>query len=125
MKDITYCAGALIVARKTGRILLLLRNEVSEAPLTWSIVAGHLKKGEDILEGLKREIQEETAFDANNIDFYFIEKEGEKFYYFNGFVDDEFECELDVENLNYGWFSKDNLPTPLFPNLKYKIDTLK
>jgi len=34
----------------------------------------------------------------------------------------EFIPTLDHENLDYGWFSKDDLPEPLFPGLKGKIN---
>lgn len=125
MKDIKECAGVLIIARNTGRMLLLLRSEFCDAPLTWSMLAGHLKDGEDILVGLKREVEEEVGINPDIIDYYFINRESEgKFNYFIGFTDSEFKCKLDNENLNYGWFSKDNLPTPLYPGFILKINEL-
>lgn len=125
MKDKKISAGVLIISRSTSRLLLLLRNEVSMHPLMWSMVAGHIKEGENILDGLKREINEETNINPELIDFYFIDKESKNdFYYFIGFIDDEIDCKLDDENLNFGWFNKDNLPTPLYPNLNEKIKLL-
>ena len=31
--------------------------------------------------------------------------------------EEEYECKLDRENDNYGWFNMNNLPKPLFPTL--------
>lgn len=125
MGDTKTSAGALIISRATGRLLLLLRNEKSIHPLTWSIVAGHIKENEDILNGLKREINEETGINSELIDFYFINKELEdKFYYFIGFIDSEITCNLNDENLKFGWFDKNHLPYPLYPDLDVKIKAL-
>lgn len=125
MKDTKKKAGVLIISRATGRILLLLRCETATYPLTWSMVAGHIQEGEDILDGLKRELNEETGINPDLIDFYFIASEKKhNFHYYIGFIDTEIPCKLDNENLNYGWFNKDNLPTPLFPGLDEKIKVL-
>lgn len=125
MEDTNICAGVLIISRASGKILLLLRNEISDHPHTWGVVAGHIKDGEDILTGLKREIYEETKINPEQIDFYFIDKEfNNKFYYFIGFIDNDIKCDLNNENLQYGWFNKNNLPSPLYPNLYNKIKAL-
>lgn len=129
MSESNLCAGVLIVARSTSRVLLLLRNEHSTYPSTWSIVAGHVKKGEHMFDGLKREVKEEINIDPEIIDYYLAKHEQgndveSEFYYYIGFVDKEFECELNNENDNWGWFNKNNLPTPLFPHTATKIENL-
>lgn len=123
MKDSDISAGALIYAKNTGNVLLVLRNGNNTHPFLWSMVSGHIKKDETILTGLKREIQEELSINPNIIRFKFIKKEP-NFYYYNGFVENEFKCKLDDENLKYGWFNENNLPFPLYPNLIYKLKEL-
>ena len=122
-KPLKINAGVLIKCTKTGNVLLLLRND--PVP-TWALVSGGIGKGEDVLEGLKREIYEEMFVNPATIDFKFkrVEKFPEKnmeFHYYEGFTMSEFKPILDEENLNYGWFNKEKLPQPLFRGLDQKI----
>jgi len=115
--------GVLIKALDTGNVLLLYRNDKTP---TWALVSGGIDKGESPLEGLKREVYEEMFANPNKIDFKFIRVEHipEKnldFFYYEGFVDKQFSPILDGENLNYGWFPKDKLPSPLYKGLDMKI----
>ena len=41
-----------------------------------------------------------------------------------GFTKSEFIPKLDHENTDYGWFGKDDLPSPLFPTLIDKINKI-
>ena len=50
--------GALI--EKDGKVLCV--RQVEERGGKWSIPAGHLKPGEMVVDGLKREIEEETGY---------------------------------------------------------------
>lgn len=116
-------AGVLIKCAKTDEILLLLRND--KIP-TWALVSGNIEKGENPLEALKREIYEELFINPNKIEFKFmrIEHIPDKnidFYYYEGLTNSKFTPILDHENLNFGWFNKENLPTPLFKGLAEKI----
>lgn len=121
--------GALIQARDTGRILLLLRTHFVYNPNTWGLVAGAVEEGETVLEGLKREIEEEMQINPDIIDYEFTSKEYDEgrnthFYYYKGFTDSEFLPKLDEENLDYGWFDKDDLPIPLYPDIESKISEI-
>lgn len=115
-------AGVLIKCLSTDNIFLLLRND--KRP-TWSCVAGHIEKNEDILEGLKREIKEEISINPDIIDFKKINvvknDDGVTFHYYEGFTEDEFKAKLDDENLKCGWFSKKRIPLPLYRDMKEKI----
>jgi ADP-ribose pyrophosphatase YjhB (NUDIX family) len=116
-------AGVLIKCVKTNNIFLLFRND--KTPV-WALVSGGIEKGENVLDGLKREIYEELFIKANKIQFKFvrIEQIPEKnmeFHYYEGLTNNEFKPILDHENLNFGWFPKDKLPTPLFKGLAQKI----
>lgn len=120
-------AGVLVKSVNTSRIFLMLRCEYGNHPLTWSMISGGINIDEDILEGLKREISEECQIDPNIITFTLKSIEDErdgKFYYYEGLTDNEFIPTLDHENLDFGWFDKDNLPNPLYPNLQLKIDVI-
>jgi hypothetical protein len=46
------------------------------------------------------------------------------FHYYKGFTKSQFIPKLDEENTDYGWFGKDDLPSPLFPKLMDKIDKI-
>ena len=115
--------GVLIKCKKTGHIFLLLRND--KQPV-WALVSGTIEEGENILQGLKREVYEELKINPNIIDFKFVGteyvvKKNMSFHYWQGFTNSEFIPILDHENLKSGWFSKDNLPIPLFKGLQERI----
>ena len=115
--------GVLIKCTKTNRVFLLLRNDRQP---TWALVSGGIVVGENVLEGLKRELYEECFVKSDKIKFNFIgtEQIPEKnmvFHYYQGFTETEFKPVLDHENLNASWFSLDKLPSPLYKGLKEKI----
>lgn len=116
-------AGVLIKCSKTGRVFLLYRNDKS--PI-WALVSGGVDKGESPLDCLKREVREELFIHHNQITFKYMGIEtfpdkNMEFYYFQGFCEEEFEPILDHENLKWGWFDKDKLPSPLYKGLADKI----
>ena len=111
-------SGVLIKAEDTNRVLLLLRNEYA-GNNTWSLVSGGMEKNENPLETIKREVKEELSINPDIIKYNFINKQyipdkNLDFYYFQGFTPNEFLPKLDRENLKWGWFDKDKLPSPLF-----------
>lgn len=115
--------GVLIKCVKTGNIFLLLRNDKNP---TWALMSGGVDEGESPLEALKREMYEELFVRANDIMFKHVNVEhvpqkNMTFHYFQGFTNSEFKPILDHENLNWGWFSKDRLPSPLYKGLAEKI----
>lgn len=118
-------AGVLIKCVKTGSVLLLFRND--KRPI-WSMVTGGIERGENVLDGLKREVYEELFIRPNqvNIDFKFIRIEyvpekNVEFHYYQGLTPTEFIPILDKENLNSDWFPKDKLPSPLYKGVAEKI----
>lgn len=116
-------AGVLIKCLSTNNVFLLLRNDRTP---TWALVSGGIQNHENPIEGLKREIYEELFIKPNILTFKFIRVEyiPEKnmdFHYFEALTNSEFKPILDEENLNWGWFSKDKLPTPLYKGLTEKI----
>jgi 8-oxo-dGTP pyrophosphatase MutT (NUDIX family) len=112
--------GVLLICEETKKFLLLNRSKASSYPKTWSIVSGGIEKGEKPLEGIKRELEEETGINSKNIRYEFFEHQNQLIPYFDfyiGYCDEEYECKLDSENTDYGWFNLENLPKPLFPTL--------
>jgi len=112
-------AGVLLICEKTGNFLLLERNKLAFFPKTWSVVAGAMEEGETSLETVKRELKEETQIDPTPIRFQFFETQYDfkSFDLYLGYCEEEYECKLDRENDNWGWFNMNNLPHPLFPTL--------
>ena len=118
--------GVLIKSNTTNRVFLLLRNDRKPR---WSLMSGTMEEGENPMQTLKREIVEELKITPDIIEYKKdkIERIPEKnktFYYFEGFVNEEFKPTLDFENLDYGWFDKNDLPSPLYRGLKEKIDRI-
>ena len=126
--DKKIVGGVLIKCVKTNRVFLLLRND--RTPI-WSLMSGGIDKGEDVLDGIKREMYEELFVKPSNFTFKFVGVEhipnrNMEFHYYQGFTNTEFKPILDEENLNFGWFDLTTLPSPLFNGLKEKIfDILK
>ena len=61
--------GVLLICKKSNKFLLLKRSPRSTYPTTWAIVSGGIEKGEDVLEGVKRELLEETQIKSEGIKF--------------------------------------------------------
>lgn len=124
-KDKRIAAGAIIIAEDTNKTLLAKRATESYKGY-WSIVSGGVEDGEEILEGLKRELSEELGEDIPEIDFSFREKvfnedNNTEFHIFKGLTNSEFDPKLNWENSEYGWFDCNDLPEPLYPNTEDKI----
>jgi len=126
LEDKKVVAGVLIKCTSTDRVFLLLRNDPK--PLL-ALMSGTIEKGENVLDGLKREIYEELFLKPDDIVFKYVSHElitqkNRDFYYFEGFVDKEFKPILDEENLKFDWFEKDKLPSPLYSGLIQKIKNI-
>lgn len=118
-------AGVLVKCQSTGKFLLIKRSELCSKPNTWSLVSGGIEEDEDIVTGLKREVSEELQINPDKIEYHLKsieENNGNRFYYFLGFTDNEFIPTLNEENTDWGWFDKKELPSPLYPNTDKKID---
>jgi len=120
-------AGVLIMAEDTNKVMLMKRGWAPHKG-HWSLLSGGMEDGEDKLTCLKREIMEEIQIDADEkLDLTFIRTEEfskHTFHYYEGLTKTEFIPTLDDENEEYGWFSADDLPSPLYPELKEKVDEL-
>ena len=110
-------AGLLVVARDTGRMLLMFRSADVMEPHTWGLPGGKCDGDDsDARACAVREFQEETGYGrslqvmAEPVHVY--REPGFEFSNYVGFVDSEFEPELDWENEDSGWFAPSKLPQP-------------
>src|ERR1035437_463258 len=58
-------AGALVVAKNTGRILLFKRAEDVNEPGTWNLMGGKVDTGETPANAAMREVEEESGLDGD------------------------------------------------------------
>ena len=128
-------AGILVTSK--GKCLLCKRNTNGSLPGEWSIPAGKIEKGEDILNAALREFYEETDIELTSpLNFIGVIKrynrEGTKqtglMYVFKYETDDEILPDLmsakdGQEHTECGYFSSGEIPTPMnqpFRNLILK-----
>ena len=115
--------SCFINAKNTGRILILRRaNEDYKG--TWALISGGAEIGETPDETIKREIQEELGVNLNydNLNYLNATKHPERtHYYYEVFVNEEFEPTLNHENDAYMWINMSELPDNTHPLLKKYI----
>ena len=120
-KQLTQGVGALIYAKSTQRYLFLLRNNGSWAQ-TWALPGGKMDRGESVVTGLAREIQEELGgriIDPKLIPVEKFTSTDERFVYHTFFisVDEEFIPVLNDEHIGYAWLPLSAVPKPLHPGI--------
>ena len=118
-------SGALIQDQKTGDVFLIKRNDKTPK---WAMVTGKIDDGEESIDALEREMYEELFIRPEEgtvrLNYKGVESfpaQNMELYYFEGFVNGKFNPILDEENLDYGWFNIQNLPSPLIGGLYGKI----
>jgi len=112
--------GVLLICEETGNFLLGERAKNIPFPNYWSPFGGSIEEGESVLEGVKRELMEETQIPSENIIYELFEVQttfGDPYHFYLGYCDKEFECKLNEETQRYGWFNLNSLPKPIFPTL--------
>ena len=120
--------GIIMVARDTNRFFMLHRVNY---PVAWSALAGGMEGNEDPIETVKREIKEEIGLNPNLVkDIKVVGTSntmGHTHYVMVGFVDNEFKVPRlqKEENDTYGWFTEENLPSPLHPGFLKSLEMIK
>lgn len=112
--------GVLLICEETGNFLLGERAKNIPFPNCWSLFGGGIAEDETVLDGVKRELIEETQISSNDIRYELFEVQttfGDPYYFYLGYCDRQYECKLNHETQRYGWFDLNNLPKPLFPTL--------
>jgi len=127
--------GTFIYCTATQRYLFLLRNS-SKYSGTWGLAGGKIDTGEQLLDTLHRELEEELGYNFINTKVIPIEKftsDNNQFSY-NTFlipIEEEFVPELNYEHRGYCWVSLEDHPKPLHPgvwrtvNFKSVMDKIK
>lgn len=116
-------AGALILAKDTGRVMLNLRSRFTSHTGTWSFWGGMVEGDEQITEGLSREIFEEMG-DIPNIlevlplDIYHSADGNFQYYTMLIVVGQEFIPRLNRESDGYSWCRIGKWPKPLHTGAK-------
>ena len=120
---INQSAGIFFYSKSTDRSLYLLRNE-SKNP-TWSMPGGKIEKNETLLDGLKRECQEEINYWNDDLKLVPIQKFVNNTFAYHTFfceVSEEFSPVLNDEHSGYAWVGSDKYPKPLHPGLYSTIN---
>jgi len=123
------CVGVMIF--KDGKVLLGKRKG-SHGAGEYSFAGGHLEFGESFIECAKRETLEEAGIKIDNIRFQCLANifrhEGRQDMLL-GVVADWIEGEekiMEPEKCDeWGWYSFDNLPSPIFYPSQILIDSYK
>lgn len=120
-------AGFGIMILKNGKVLLGKRHDDSEKASsllhgegTWTMPGGKLHFREDLVEGAKREVFEETSIKSKNLEIISVSNDIVEDAHFVtiGFLCTEFKGDANVmepeEITKWEWFNLDNLPNPIF-----------
>jgi len=118
-------AGAVIIAKDTGKLLLQLRSDSGSYGHKWGFWGGKVDDGENVSQGMLRELSEELGLDTishilkvHPLDQYHS-RDGEFAYYtFAVVVSNEFVPTLNEETGGYCWVDVNYIPRPLHPGAK-------
>ena len=113
--------GTFIYSAPTQRYLFLLRDN-SKYSGTWGLAGGKIDSGENLLESLYRELEEELGFDFSASRVLPIEKftsDNGNFSYHTFLIplSGEFVPNLNHEHRGYCWVTLDDHPKPLHPGV--------
>ncbi len=117
-----------IVLNSEGKMLILQRSEKSGAGGKWSLAGGALEHGEDPIESIKREINEEARLTVANIKTFSTRsyiRETNDFVVMIGYTCDAVseEVTLNWEHDNFQWLSKaDALNLDLTEDARFFIE---
>lgn len=122
-----------LVAKKGEQILLSRRYNTGWMDGYYTLVSGHLEEDEGVISAMIREAKEEAglslsreqlsvahithrkSLDREYIDFYLVARD----------LDDEPKNMEPDKCDDMQWFSMNELPTNIVPNLKFALDAIK
>ncbi len=120
--------ASILFINKKGQMLLYLRDDKKSIPYpnTWALIGGHVEKGEEILDALRREVHEEIGIDVKNPVFIkeFDDKVGNDVFVYKDKINLSLsDLELtEGQRLKYFSFeeilNQENVPKPLKDFLK-------
>lgn len=128
-KKIKACVGVMVF--KDGKILMGKRRG-SHGNGEYSFTGGHLEYGESLEICVRRETEEESGIKIKNIKFLsvanILKHENRQDILVNFTADWESGQEIsksDEKIGDWGWYSLDNLPSPIFYPSQILIDSYK
>jgi len=107
--------AGIIPVGDDGKILLTLQYRYMADRYSWEIPAGNVPEGEDLLVGARRELIEETGYDAKTLEhlYEFYPQIGRSDHYFNVFVANNLKKVSDTvdtdEVFELRWFSLEEI----------------
>jgi 8-oxo-dGTP pyrophosphatase MutT (NUDIX family) len=127
--------GTFIYCTATQRYLFLLRDSCKYSG-TWGLAGGKIDAGEQVLDSLYRELDEELGYDFTSTKVIPIEKftsDNGHFSYHTFLipVNEEFVPLLNYEHRGYCWVALEDHPKPLHPgvwrtvNFKSVVDKIR
>lgn len=116
-------SGALFKAKDTNRYFFIQRSNKTSYSNRFGLVGGKCYDGENILDGLTREIIEEIGFMPKVISWSPFNKfiSSDKHFAYTSVIivtPKEFIPSLNSESSGYAWTTIDEPPKPLHPRLK-------
>jgi 8-oxo-dGTP pyrophosphatase MutT (NUDIX family) len=123
-------AGAIILSKRTGRILLPYRSGAVEQPHTWGVWGGAIDSNEDPSQAVRRELSEEVGAPLQIDELiplyvYGDSKVGFRYHNFLAVVSEEFQPRLNWETENSRWISFGDWPSPLHFGLRSLLENSK
>lgn len=117
-------AGALIVAKDTGRILLFQRSDDVNEPGTWNLTGGKLDAGENPKDAVAREVEEESGLDGDYklALVYTFRHKNFRYDNFLAIIPAEFTPKLNWEHDTSKWVEWGEWPHPMHFGLKSLLD---
>lgn len=122
--------GAGIVIVKDG-VTLLAKRKGSHSAGEWGSMGGKVEFGESPADAAKREAKEELDIEVGNLRFVtcmHMVKPGEHFIdisFVGELVSGEPKIMEPHKIVEIGWFSLDNLPSPLYEPVRVVLESLK
>lgn len=119
--------GVNVFVVRDGKLLLGKRkSEYHDGE--WGVPGGHLEEGELMVDCARRELEEETGLHAEHFTFVNVDNEprvdGWHYVHF-GFIAEGVTGELELREpdkcYEWGWFTLDELPEPIFIGHRHTI----
>lgn len=108
-------AGCVVMAKSTGRLMLVHRSGAVEQPFTWGNLGGAHHAHEAPVDAARRELHEETGYagNAQMVPLYVFQSGSFRYCNFLAIVEEEFEPHLGWEATDAKWCVLGDWPTPL------------
>ena len=109
----------IVIFDDKNRVLLLTRSDYHKKHAgELDLPGGHIKVGESLIEGLKREIKEETGLEIKDPKFF--KQKGNKHYFYVKY--DSQAIKLSREHIDYAFYKKKQLNiSKKFEKIAFKV----